>query len=392
MIATRTRAVPTFLLGVLTFLAPFSVDVSLGGLPSIAAAIHAPGGVMQWTLSAFVFATGIGQLFWGPFSDRYGRRPTLLTGVGLFAASGFACALARDVDVLIALRFVQGLGACAGSVGAFAIVQDLGLPPAERASRQALLSSANNIGPLIAPLVGVGILTTLGWRPLYAIPALAGAIALVVTAVVLPETAPRTLGKTVERYRRVFALPRTAGLTVMVFAFFGGYFAMISGSPFALVRELHLSLGGFAAAFATEAASALIGSFAASRLARRFYAERLLAAAVAIALAAGIANGIAGIAAPSAAAFIATMSLYAFAFGIAVPSALTLALAESGPDAGVTSGVLLAGMSFGGAAGSALSGALPLAPTAAIGGVVAGGACAAAIAYRSSRVATAPKR
>jgi hypothetical protein len=86
------------------------------------------------------------------------------------------------------------------------------------------------------------------------------------------------------------------------------------------------------------------------------------------------------------------MSLYAFAFGIAVPSALTLALAESGPDAGVTSGVLLAGISFGGAAGSALSGALPLEPTAAIGGVVAAGACAAAIAYRSSGVALPPKR
>ena len=124
-----------------------------------------------------------------------------------------------------------------------------------------------------------------------------------------------------------------------------------------------------------------MGSFSASRLAFRFDPEHLLRAAILIALAAGIANGIAGIAFPGPAAFIVTMAAYAFAFGIALPSTVSLLLAEAGPDAGVASGVLLAGLSLGGAAGSAVSGALPLAPTAAIGCVVAGAACAAAIAY-----------
>ena len=382
MTTARPHDVPTVLLGALTFLAPFSIDVSLPGLPAIAATIHAPGGLMQWTLSAFVFATGAGQLVWGPFSDRYGRRPTVLIGLALFVASAFACAIVTDVGVLIALRFVQGIGACAGSVCAFAIVQDLTLAPAVRASRQAMISSISSIGPLAAPIAGVAILTALGWRSLYAIPAALGAALLIVVILRLPETAPLTPGTPFERYRRVLALPRTAGFTAMIFALFGGYFAMISGSPFALVAQLHLSTVAFAGAFALEAGSSLLGSFITSRLAFRFDSATLLRASLAIALAAGVVNGITGNWFPSPAAFILTMSVYAFAFGIALPSAFSLALALAGPDAGVASGVLLAGLSLGGAAASAVSGALPFAPTMAIGCVVVAAACAAVIAYR----------
>jgi DHA1 family bicyclomycin/chloramphenicol resistance-like MFS transporter len=384
-VVTRTRDVPTLLLGMLTFLAPFSIDVSLPGLPTIAQAIHAPGGLMQWTLSAYVLATGAGQLFWGPLADRYGRRPIVMIGLALYVVSAFACAAATSVGVLIALRFAQGLGSCAGSVCAFAIVQDLALPPEQRASRQALISALNNVGPLAAPIAGVWILSALGWRPLYAIPALVGALVLVAVTVLLPETAPRTAGTPVERYRRVFALPRTVALTAMIFALFGGYFAMISGSPFALVAQLHVSTTLFAVAFATEAVSALLGSFAASRLAFRFTPEQQLAGAIAIALAAGIANAVAGVWFPAPVTFVATMSVYAFAFGIAVPSAIALMLADAGPDAGVASGVLLAGLSLGGAAGSALGGALPLVPTTAIGCVVAVAAVAATLSYLASR-------
>jgi DHA1 family bicyclomycin/chloramphenicol resistance-like MFS transporter len=385
------RGVPTLLLGALTFLAPFSIDVSLAGLPTIAAAIHAPGGLMQWTLSAFVLATGTGQFLWGPFSDRYGRRPTILIGLALYVASGIACALASDIVVLVALRFVQGLGACAGSVCAFAIIQDLALPPEQRASRQAQITAVNNIGPLAAPIAGVAVLSVLGWRSLYAIPAMLGALLFVTIAAALPETSPLTPGTPLERYRRVFALPRTLGIAAMIFALFGGYFAMIAGSPFALVAQLHVARATFAVAFAIEAAAGLLGSFAASRLAFRFAPEQLLAAAIALALAAGIANGIAGWWFPAPLTFVVTMSFYAFAFGVAVPSAFALTLADSGPDAGVASGVLLAGISLGGAAGSALSGVLPLVPTAAIGSVVVIAACAAALSYlRSGRPNGAP--
>jgi DHA1 family bicyclomycin/chloramphenicol resistance-like MFS transporter len=384
MIAVRSRDVPTLLLGALAFLAPFAVDVSLPGLPTIATAIRAPGGLMQWTLSAYVLATGVGQLVWGPISDRYGRRPVILIGLVLYATSALGCAVVHDVAILILLRFVQGIGACAGYVCAVAIVQDLPLPENERVSRQATIGSVTNIGPLVAPVAGVAILEFFGWRALYAAPALLGLGALAAVMLVLPETSPRMGGTAVERYRRVLALPRAWPYAWMTFTFFGAYFAMIGGSPFALVTQLHLSTRQFAGAFTLEALCALIGSFAASRLALRIPAEPLLAGAIALGAAAALANGITGIAFVSPAAYVATMSVFAFAFGVALPSAYSLVLADAGPDAGVASGVLGAALSFGGAVGGTLSGALPFAPTVRIGLVAAVAACAAALCYRAS--------
>jgi DHA1 family bicyclomycin/chloramphenicol resistance-like MFS transporter len=382
--ARRRTGVPTILIGALTFLTPFSIDVSLAGLPTIARAIGAPGGLMQWTLAAFIFATGAGQLFWGPLSDRFGRRPIVIAGLALFTLSAFACSVANDVALLIALRFTQGLGASAGTVTAFAVITDLALPPDERTRRQALISSISNVGPLAAPIAGVWILSALGWRALYAVPALLGAAMLAAIVIVLPETAQKSVGTPLERYRRAFALPRIAWLAAAIFALFAGYFAMISGSSFVLVAQLGVATPFFAAAFATEASAGLLGSFLASRLAHRIDAERLLAGALAIAVVAAAANAVTGVAFPSAPAFVATMSVYAFAFGIALPAAFSIALAEAGPDAGVASGILGASISLGGAAGSAVDGILPFVASASTGAVVVVAAGASVIAYRRS--------
>jgi DHA1 family bicyclomycin/chloramphenicol resistance-like MFS transporter len=382
MTAPRVRDVSTLLLGALSFLAPFAVDVSLPGLPDIATAIHAPGGLVQWTLSAYVLATGLGQLVWGPISDTYGRRPVVLIGLALYAGSAFACAFASDVGVLIALRFVQGIGACAGLSCAAAIVQDLPLAEHERASRLATIEAVINVGPLVAPVIGVAILATFGWRALYGAPAILGVLAFVAIAVLLWETAERTPTSAIDRYRRVLSLPRTVPFALTLFMLFAGYFAMIGGSSFALVDQLHLTTPEFAGAFTIEALCALVGSLVATRLALRVNPGLLLRIAIGVAVAAGIANGATGIAFASPAAFVATMSLYALAFGVALPAAITLVLAESGPDAGAAAGLLGFALSAGGAAGSALAGTLPFAPTVAIGIVTGVAACASGLSYR----------
>jgi predicted MFS family arabinose efflux permease len=183
----------------------------------------------------------------------------------------------------------------------------------------------------------------------------------------------------------VLTLRFTVPLALTIFAWFAGYFAMIGGSSFALVAQLHFSTLAFAIAFALEAAAALLGSFVASHLAWRFTSAHLLAASLALALAAGLANGVTGIGFASAPAFIVTMSVYAFAFGVGLPSAYSLVLADAGSDAGVASGILGAALALGGALGSAITGALPFAPTVAIGSVVAAAACTAAVALGSVR-------
>jgi DHA1 family bicyclomycin/chloramphenicol resistance-like MFS transporter len=104
------------LLGSLMMLPPLSIDISLPGLPTIARALAAPPALIQSSLSAFIFAYGAGQLALGPLSDRYGRRPVLLWGLSLYALAGIGCTLVTGAGVLVALRLLQGLGACAGTV------------------------------------------------------------------------------------------------------------------------------------------------------------------------------------------------------------------------------------------------------------------------------------
>lgn len=378
------------LLGALTFLAPLSIDISLPGLPAVARALAAPPAEMQWTLSAFILMFGVGQLVLGPASDRYGRRPVLLAALAIFALAAVACAEAGGVRTLIALRLLQGFTACAGTVCAFATVQDLWPGRTASAPRQAVLSGINNLAPIVAPLIGAALLLTFGWRSLYGVLAVAGALLFVAVLLWLPETASRTASGLGARYRRVLALPRTARLAALVFTMFGGYFAMISGSPFVLVTQMRLGPAEFAAAFAINAVTALAGSVGAGVASVRWGPERVLAGGVGIVLAAGLANALAGAFAAGPLSFVATMSLYALGFGAAIPGAYAAALAHSGADSGVASGILGAALAIGGACGSALAGALGLEPSLGVGLTAAGSAALAAGFYAASRERAEP--
>ncbi len=373
------------LLGALTTLPPLSIDVSLPGLPTIASALHAPAGALQATLSVFIFAFGAGQLVMGPLSDRYGRRPVLLAGLALFTLAGLACTAAADVRLLIAARFVQGLGACAGTVIARAIVQDVATDRARAASLQSYVSGVTSVAPIVAPLLGAAVLAALGWRPLYGVLVVAGLALIAAVQLWLPETSPRAARDLGAAYARVLRLPRTIPLALFVGCLFGAYFALISGSPFALVAQMHVPSGLYAVAFALNACALLAGSFGGGRLARTVGPERLFAAGVGLAVLAGLATLALDALAPTPAGFVATFALLAFAFGIAMPGAYAAALAEAGGDAGLTSGILGAAQMIGGGLGSAAAGLLPYAPATSIGLVACIGTLGAAAAYVGSR-------
>jgi DHA1 family bicyclomycin/chloramphenicol resistance-like MFS transporter len=373
------------LLGALSMLAPLGIDVSLPGLPTIARALHASGGSLQATLSVFVFAFGAGQLVLGPLSDRYGRRPVLLAGLALFALAGAVCTFATDVRVLLAARFVQGLGACAGSVIARAIVQDVATDRARAASLQSYISAVSSLAPILAPLIGSAVLVLWGWRALYGVVLAAGLALIVAVTFGLRETAPRASRRIGEAYARVLRLPRTIPLAALVACQFGAYFALISGSPFALVEQMHVPSGLYALAFALNACALLAGSFGGGRVAHRVGPERLFAFGVALSLVAGIAVCALDALVPTPVVFVAGFAFVAFAFGIAFPGAFAAGLAEAKGDAGVASGILGASQMLGGAIGSAATGLLPFAPSAAVGTVVLVGTAGCAVAYLASR-------
>ena len=380
------------LLGALTTLPPLSIDVSLPGLPAIARALSASSAAMQQSLAIFVFAFGAGQLIVGPLSDRYGRRPVLLAGLVVFTLAGLACTFANGAPTLLLARFVQGLGACAGTLSARAIVQDIAPNRERAASLQAYVSAVTSIAPIVAPLLGAAILVTLGWRSLYGVLAVAGALLIAAVFVRLPETAPGTTDRGFAAYARVLRQPRTVPLALVVAFGFGAYFALISGSPFALVAQMHVASGPYAVAFALNACALLAGAFATGRLVKRVGAERLFAISMALLLFASAVACALDVFAPSPVGFTGGFMLFAFAVGIANPSAYAAGLAGAGADAGTASAILGALQMIGGAAGSALAAALPFAPSAGVGITVFGAALLSACAYVLSRRAAGISR
>jgi MFS transporter, DHA1 family, multidrug resistance protein len=355
------------MLGSLTMLPPLSIDISLPGLPLIAQALGSPPALLQWTLSAFILAFGAGQLILGPLSDRYGRRPVLLWGLGLYALAGIGCTLVTDARLLVALRLFQGLGACAGTVCARAIAQDLSTDRAGATFRQAILTSVNSFAPVIAPLLGAVILATLGWRSLYGVLAVVGVVLVALVGLLLPETSPRIAHPVWAAYGRVLRLPRTLGLMLLVGGSFFGFFSLISGSPFALIAQLHLTSTQFAIAFAINSLSFIVAAVLSARLVRLLDPEILFGSGVAFVLIATILAFVVDTYYPSVVGFIATWSLYAFGVAFTTPGAFGALLSTARSDAGLAAGLIGATNMLGGALGGTLSGARTGLPTTTLG-------------------------
>ncbi len=164
-------------LGLLSSIGPFAIDMYLPALPAIGSSLGAPVGQVQWTLMAFFLSLGVGQLLYGPVSDMVGRKPPLYFGLGLFALASVGCALATDVQTLVVLRFLQGLGAAAGMAIPRAVVRDLHTGN-EAARIMSLLMLVFSISPILAPLAGSGVIAFAGWRGVFWAVALASVAGL----------------------------------------------------------------------------------------------------------------------------------------------------------------------------------------------------------------------
>lgn len=173
--------------GLLLTVTAFSVDITLPAFGLIADELEAPYSLVQLIVPLFILATGVGQIIVGPFSDRFGRKPVVLAGLGLYATGAVVCFMAPDIETLLAGRLLQGLGAAAGPVIGRAILRDLftGRP---LASNLALATMIFAFGPIVAPLAGVLIIEAGSWRSIFLVITLFG-LALITTGwLSLPES------------------------------------------------------------------------------------------------------------------------------------------------------------------------------------------------------------
>jgi DHA1 family bicyclomycin/chloramphenicol resistance-like MFS transporter len=273
MLRPETAAM-TALLALMTALGPLSVDMNLASLPDIGRTFNAGPATVQLTISVYLVGYAVGQILYGPFADRYGRRPVLLWALGLFTLASLACAAAPAIEVLIAARFVQAVGGAGAAVIARAVVRDLYSGP--RAGRElSLMGAAMSLAPIIAPVIGGLMQATLGWESVFA---LLVAIGLAVAATVwrlLPETLrqpsaePIALGAILKGYRGFLSDARYLGFLGIISCSYAALFAWISGSAFVL-RDLYgMDPVAFGFAFGVSAAGYLVGTLLATRVVMR---------------------------------------------------------------------------------------------------------------------------
>jgi DHA1 family bicyclomycin/chloramphenicol resistance-like MFS transporter len=317
----------------LTAVGALAIDTSLPAQPAFARTFGANAQAAQLTLSVFLIGYGLAQLVVGYLSDALGRRRVLLAGLALFATSGLACATSSSIEVLIAARLVQGIGAAAPPVIARAMVRD-SLHGKRGARLFSTILAIGSVAPMIAPTIGSGLLAAFGWRSIFAMLAICGTILFAVTLVTLRETHPpslrseASLSGLVLNYRRFFTTRGTGLPLAVACTAFAGQFAYISASPFIYQDGFHVSAWAYAVYFAATALAVTVGSLTGRALLRRgrkptFLIARgpmlLVAGGIAVAIGAHVGElGIAG--------FLIPMVVYFFGAGLTTPSAVALSM------------------------------------------------------------------
>ncbi len=272
---------------------PLSTDLYLASLPSLSSVFNVPVATVQLTLTLFVIGFGSAQLLVGPLSDRFGRRPVLLTGLGLYVAASALCALSQSIDLLIAARFLQALGCCAAVMIARAIVRDAYAP--EHSARViARASTWISLAPIIGPILGSWLQVTFGWRSAFVALGTFSAVVMAACLLRLPETNEHknphatNLRGLADSYRLVLG-SREFWLNVMPGALsYGGIFLFISGSSFVLIKVLGVPTQWFGFCFGAGVSGYMTGTLICRRLLKSIDSEQALRIGTTVSLVAGV--------------------------------------------------------------------------------------------------------
>src|ERR1700734_1849468 len=336
----------TLLLAMLTALGPLSMDMYLPSLPDIARALDAPIASTQLTISSYLIGFAVGQMIYGPLSDRFGRRPVLLAAVALYLASTLACAAAQSVDLLIAARLLQGISGSGAIVLARAIVRDV-YSGVQAARELSLMGSISATAPIVAPMIGGVLQAGFGWRANFICMSVGGLIALLVAGRLLPETlrpdnraSPLSFFSMMRGYG---AVARHRGFLVylgIITTTYAGLFAWVCGASVVLQGVYGLSAVAFGFTFALGAAGYMLGAMLATRLVLRLGLDRTIGVGVLVITAGGLSLALAVATGVPGLWLVAAMALYLAGVGLAMPQAMAGALTPFPDRAGTAASLM----------------------------------------------------
>jgi DHA1 family bicyclomycin/chloramphenicol resistance-like MFS transporter len=330
-------------LGLLTAIGPFAIDMYLPALPTIASDLKASTAATQMTLMVFFISLGLCQIVYGPLSDVVGRKLPLYFGLGLFILGSIGCTFAGDVDWLIFFRFVQGVGAAAPMVIPRAVIRDLHTGH-EANQLMSLVLLVFSVSPILAPLTGSGLIVLFGWRAVFVTVTVAAVLGLGLVTFFLPETRPpaeRLRVSPAELLHSVGYLlthRRFLGLTFIGGFGMASFFVFIASSSFIYIDRFGLSPTEYSVAFAINAIGFIGASQFAPRLGLRVGMARMVIVSVslyALALLVLCALTLAGM--DNFILLTALLFVACACLGPVIPSTMVLALDEHGPIAGMAS-------------------------------------------------------
>lgn len=334
---------PALVLGLLSSIGPFAIDMYLPAMPDIGAALGTSVQGMQGTIVAYFIAFGLAQLVYGPWADRSGRKPPLYAGIGVFMIGSLICTFAPSVEWLIVGRAVQGLGGAALMVVPRAIIRDLYTGP-EATRLMAAVMMVISVSPMLAPLAGSGLMAVFGWRAIFGALVVAAVASLTILTLFQPETLdgkdrqPFNLAAMRRGAAVLFTDPLFMGLTFLGGFGMASFFVFIASASFVYTGTFGLSPTGFSLAFAVNA----IGFFGASQVAgplgMRHGAPKVMAwaslgfAAFTVLLFGLALAGLVNLWLCMSGLFLANACL-----GLIIPTAMVMALDEHGDIAGLAS-------------------------------------------------------
>lgn len=334
------------ILGSLTALGPFSIDMYLPGFPAIARDLNTTAAKVSQTLSGYFVGISLGQLLYGPLLDRFGRKKPLFIGLAVYILASAGCAVATSVEQLIILRIIQAVGSCAATVASVAMVRDL-FPVSENAKVFSLLLLVVGFSPMIAPTVGGYVTDAFGWHAVFMILTVMGVAIFAATGLWLPDSykPDKTLSlkpkPIIMNFLEVLREPQFYTYSITGAVAFAGLFAYVSGSPIVFMEVFHVDGKVYGWIFAFLSVGFIGSGQVNTLMLRRFSSEQI----VNVALICQAVIGLAFLAAALNGALTLTSTLvFLFLFlccvGYTYPNAAALSLAPFTRNAGSASALM----------------------------------------------------
>jgi DHA1 family bicyclomycin/chloramphenicol resistance-like MFS transporter len=343
---TRNSFFIILILGSLSTISPFAIDMYLPAFPGIAGTLHTSTARVSLSISSYFAGLAVGQVFYGPLLDRFGRRRPLFVGLILFMAASLLCLPARTVEWLVSMRFVQALGGCAAQVASMAMVRDF-FPVKETARIISLLILILGVSPLLAPTFGSYVSIHWGWQWVFIILTAVVFINLIVCFFFLPEghqpdkSVSLRPGPIMRGFAEILAQPQFVTYALSGAFAFSGLLVYVAGSPVIFMDVFHVNAKTFGMIFAGLAVGFIGSNQINVLLLKKFTSEQIFRGAlwvecpVSLLFLVGIVNGWFGLGVTLVLLFIILSSL-----GLAYPNAAALALVPFDHNIGSASAML----------------------------------------------------